>query len=148
MPDWLFSNIHQNQLLLNIYSLDQRSQVPQQATQKLLQVPMSIMWKKNSTTDPTKTFSHLKKIIKKKSCVSNTVLQPNKNTILPKSDYSPPTSISNKSTKVNKTSPHRFPFAKFKGSKQLQHFVAEAMEAEANDHDLTILILMVILCLR
>ena len=34
-----------------------------------------------------------------------------------------------------KTSLLRPPFAKFKGSKQLQHFVTETMEAEENDHD-------------
>ena len=62
-------------------------------------------------------------------------MQSNKNTTLPKSNYSPASSNSNKSTKVNKTSLLRHPFSKFKGSKQLEHFVAEAMEAEANDHD-------------
>ena len=64
-------------------------------------------------------------------------MQSNKNTTLPKSNYSPPSSLSNKATKVNKTSLLRPPFAKFKGLKQLQHFVAKAMEAEANDSDYT-----------
>ena len=36
---------------------------------------------------------------------------------------------------VNETSPLKSPFAKFKGSKQFQHFVTEAMKVEANDHD-------------
>ena len=62
-------------------------------------------------------------------------MQSNKSTILPKSNNFPPSSVSNKATKVNKTSPLRPPFAKCKGSKQLQHFVTEAMEAEANDND-------------
>ena len=58
-----------------------------------------------------------------------------KNPTLPKSNNSPPSSISSKATKVNKTSTLKPPFAKFKGSKQLQHFVTEAMEADANDQD-------------
>ena len=37
--------------------------------------------------------------------------------------------------KINKNSLLRSPFAKFKCSKQLQHFVAKAREAETNDHD-------------
>ena len=91
--------------------------------------------KNSKSTESPKNIRLPTKSNSKKSSVPKTAFQPTKNTVSPNSSSSSSGVRTSKATKINTISMLRPPFAKFKGPKQLQHFMTEAMESEANDHN-------------
>ena len=82
-----------------------------------------------------KTLHYERKATQKNPVFLKTAFQPTKNTVSPSSNFSSSSVCANKATKTNKTSPLIPQFAKFKVTKQLQNFMTEVKESEANDHD-------------